>query len=146
MIKIIKGTYGHREGSRIIPKTPDDEPFKLAPEKEARLVKEGVAAYFQPSGATPAAQTTPAKSDDGQAEYNANMKLDELKQIAINLGADEAAVKKATSKAKVIELIEAAKAAAGQSVDDSQEDDDDGEDEDEAGTAPPNLTPADPEV
>lgn len=44
MIKIIKGVYGYVDENLIIqPKTPKDEPFSLDPEKEARLIEQGVA-------------------------------------------------------------------------------------------------------
>lgn len=46
MIKIVKGVYGFVDGNGIVrPKTEDDEPFELPPEKEARLVGLGVAVY-----------------------------------------------------------------------------------------------------
>ena len=45
MIKIIRGTYGYRNGNTIIPKTVKDEPFSCAKAEEKRLVKLGVAQY-----------------------------------------------------------------------------------------------------
>jgi len=52
MIKIIKGIYGHVDGGRIVPRTSKDPPFSLTPEKEAQLVRKGVAQYTDenPSG------------------------------------------------------------------------------------------------
>lgn len=47
MIKIIKGVYGFRKGSLVIPKTKNDEPFPLKPEDEQRLVDIGVAEYVK---------------------------------------------------------------------------------------------------
>lgn len=47
MIKIIKGVYGFRKGSSVIPKTKNDEPFPLNPEDEQRLVDIGVAEYVK---------------------------------------------------------------------------------------------------
>ena len=47
MIRIIKGTYGYMDEKTGIvrPKTEKDEPFKLTPEQEERLVGLGVAEY-----------------------------------------------------------------------------------------------------
>jgi len=47
MIRIIKGTYGHIDGGRIVPRTSKDPPFALSPEKEAKLVQKGVAEYVK---------------------------------------------------------------------------------------------------
>ena len=55
-------------------------------------------------------------------------------------GADEAEVKKAPSKAKVIELIEQAGAATGDVEDEYHGEDD----EDDGDAIPPNLTPTNP--
>jgi len=59
MIRIIKGTYGHIDGGRIVPKTSKDPPFALSPEKEAKLVGKGVAQYVESINEEPAA--TPKK-------------------------------------------------------------------------------------
>lgn len=45
MIRIISGTYGHREKGHVVPKTSKSEPFSLDKKEEERLVKAGVAAY-----------------------------------------------------------------------------------------------------
>ena len=63
MIKIVRGVYGYvTESGAVKPKTAADEPFELAPEKEARLVGLGVAEYV--GGASPA----PAESAEGVEE------------------------------------------------------------------------------
>lgn len=46
MIRIIRGVYGYVDSNGAVsPKTVKDEPFSLDEEKEARLVKQGVAEY-----------------------------------------------------------------------------------------------------
>ena len=47
MIVIIKGTYGHVDGGRLVPKTSKDPPFSIDPEKEAKLVEKGVARFVK---------------------------------------------------------------------------------------------------
>jgi hypothetical protein len=42
-VKIIKGTFGLREGFRIIPKTSADDPFEVTDAQAERLVRLGVA-------------------------------------------------------------------------------------------------------
>lgn len=111
MIKIIKGTYGRRDGKNIVP-VYAGETVELTPEQEARLVKLGVAEVVK---------TAPAGTDDNTPEqgggevdeqpealpeYNDKMKLVELKEIAEKYGVDASAM---TSKKEVIEAIEAAK-------------------------------------
>ena len=107
-------------------------------ELEARLVKEGVAKYIGELGET-AEQPAPAPGDDADEpastntaadeapEYNEDMKLDELKEVATRYGVDASAMRK---KADVIAAIEATKA----------EQPDDGADDEE----PPQIGAADP--
>lgn len=137
MIQIIAGTFGYYNGRKVVPITNQDGPKQFDPELEARLVKEGVAKYV---GAAPAQAEDPNTPDpaspgeapsppaDGLPEYNEDMKLDELKDIAAAYGVDASAMRK---KSDVIAAIEAAK--AGQT-------DDDGTDDEE----PPQFGAADP--
>lgn len=138
MIQIIKGTFGYYNGRKVIPITEADGPQKFDDELEARLVKEGVAKYIGELGET-AEQPAPAPGDDSDEpastntaadeapEYNEDMKLDELKEVATRYGVDASAMRK---KADVIAAIEAAKA----------EQPDDGADDEE----PPQIGAADP--
>lgn len=138
MIQIIKGTFGYYNGRKVIPITEADGPQKFDDELEARLVKEGVAKYIGEPGET-AEQPAPAPGDDADEpastntaadeapEYNEDMKLDELKEVAARYGVDASAMRK---KADVIAAIEAAKA----------EQPDDGADDEE----PPQIGAADP--
>ena len=101
-------------------------------------MKEGVAKYIGEQGET-AEQTAPTPGDDADEpastntaadeapEYNEDMKLDELKEVAARYGVDASAMRK---KADVIAAIEAAKA----------EQSDDGTDDEE----PPQIGAADP--
>lgn len=136
MIQIIKGTFGYYNGRKVIPITEADGPQKFDDELEARLVKEGVAKYIGELGKT-AEQPAPGDDADEPAstntaadeapEYNEDMKLDELKEVAARYGVDASAMRK---KADVIAAIEAAKA----------EQPDDGADDEE----PPQIGAADP--
>jgi len=148
MIKIVKGTYGQRIGERIIPKTEADGPFETTPEQEKRLVDLGVAVYVETQPAAvktpvepptaPTGTETGSEDVDQLPEYNADMKLDELKEIAKAYGVDASDARK---KADVIAMIEAAKA-------DDDQDDEDPDDEtpegDDDGEAPPSIGAADP--
>lgn len=136
MIQIIKGTFGYYNGRKVIPITEADGPQKFDDELEARLVKEGVAKYIGELGET-AEQPAPGDYADEPAstntaadeapEYNEDMKLDELKEVAARYGVDASAMRK---KADVIAAIEATKA----------EQPDDGADDEE----PPQIGAADP--
>lgn len=130
MVQIIKGTYGHYDGHKVIPINEKSGPQSFDPEVEARLVKKGVAVYV---GEAPAADD----AGDGMPAYNTDMKLDELKKIAEAYGVDAS---KAKSKKAVIDMIEAAKAAQDEDADDA---DDDGAVED--GDTPPAVGAAMPE-
>lgn len=137
MIQIIKGTFGYYNGRKVIPITEADGPQKFDDELEARLVKEGVAKYIGEQD-EPAEQPAPDHGDanepastntaaDEAPEYDEDMKLDELKEVAARYGVDASAMRK---KADVIAAIEAAKA----------EQSDDGTDDEE----PPQIGAADP--
>lgn len=141
MIEIIAGTFGYYNGRKVIPITKEDGPQQFDPELEARLVKQGVAKYVgeQPTAPTPAEkpeQEPEAAPETGDApvdpEYDEDMKLDELKEVAAAYGVDASAMRK---KADVIAAIEEAKAAADEAADDGQSDD---------GEEPPQIGAADP--
>lgn len=107
MVKIIKGTYGQRKGSRIVP-VKAGETVELTDEQEARLVKLGVAEYVN---ATPAPDPDQGSQDGdetpaGLPEYNDKMKLPELKEIAEKYGVDASAM---TTKKEIIAAIDAAR-------------------------------------
>ncbi|KUO72707.1 MAG: hypothetical protein APF81_08505 [Desulfosporosinus sp. BRH_c37] len=120
MIKIIQGTYGHRVGTRILPKTKADGSFETTAEKEQRLVERGVAVYVgiqqeppdmtkdqEPSKDPADIDTSSGSGDlDGLPEYNGDMKLDELKEIAKAYGVDASNARK---KVDIIEMIEVTK-------------------------------------
>jgi hypothetical protein len=136
MIQIIKGTFGYYNGRKVIPITEADGPQKFDDELEARLVKEGVAKYIGEPGETASTNTAADEADepastntaaDEAPEYNEDMKLDELKEVATRYGVDASAMRK---KADVIAAIEATKA----------EQPDDGADDEE----PPQIGAADP--
>lgn len=137
MIQIIAGTFGYYNGRKVVPITNADGPQKFDPELEARLVKQGVAKYVdeQPVAPAPAAkpeqepEAAPETDDAPTAppEYDEDMKLDELKEVATRYGVDASAMRK---KADVIAAIEATKA----------EQPDDGADDEE----PPQIGAADP--
>ena len=143
MIQIVQGTFGYWNGTSVVPKTSKDGPLELEPALEQRLVEKGVAVYVNAEPQAPAAppaptgredpassgQREPTGADDGLPAYSADMKLDELKEIAVAYGVDAS---KMRSKADVVAAIDAAKAA----LQEEAEDDD----------APPVVTPAAPVV
>ena len=140
MIQIIAGTFGYYNGRKVVPITNQDGPKQFDPELEARLVKEGVAKYVdeQPEAPAPAVKSeqeledTPETDDTAAApEYNEDMKLDELKEVAAAYGVDASAMRK---KADVIAAIEEAKAAANEADDDQTGDNEE----------PPQIGAADP--
>ena len=133
MIKIIKGSYGMRCGTFIQAIPAGSDPIELTEEKEERLVRLGVAEYITavteeetklPPDGSENNQETDGSEDDVQPtegseadtqdvivdecpEYNEDMKLDELKQIAAMYGVDASSMR---SKKEVIEAIDAARA------------------------------------
>lgn len=146
MIQIIAGTFGYYNGRKVVPITNADGPQKFDPELEARLVKQGVAKYVdeQPVAPAPAAkpeqepEAAPETDDAPTAppEYDEDMKLDELKEVAAAYGVDASAMRK---KADVIAAIE--KAKAGGKADDETGDNEEAPEDDEA---PPQIGAADP--
>ena len=112
MIKIIKGSYGMRVKKSIVPVTADSEPIELSPEKEERLVRLEVAVYVDKND-NASAQLHDGNDDaqddeivDEFPEYNEDMKLSELKEIAKVYGIDASSMR---SKKEVIEAIDAAR-------------------------------------
>ena len=140
MIQIIAGTFGYYNGRKVVPITNADGPQKFDPELEARLVKQGVAKYVdeQPVAPTPAVkpeqelEDTP-ETDDAPAapEYNEDMKLDELKEVAAAYCLGASATRK---QGAVLAPIEGAKPGANAADDDQAGDNEE----------PPQIGAADP--
>ncbi len=84
MIQIVAGTYGKAEGNRVVAVTAANGPFTLQPEQEARLVALGVAEYVDKPAQT--ACRAPAMPLNNIPKYNAEMKMDELRAIAKQMG------------------------------------------------------------
>ncbi len=88
MVKIIKGSYGHRKGKVIVP-VYAGETVELTPEQEVRLVKLGVAEVVNPNGKTsggkppkaPEGNSDNDEQSDALPEYDEKMKLVELKEM-----------------------------------------------------------------
>lgn len=141
MIQIIKGTFGYYNGRKVIPITEADGPQKFDDELEARLVKKRVAKYVDEQPVAPVPAEKSEQDPDGAPEtgetpaapeYDEDMKLDELKEVAAAYGVDASAMRK---KADVIAAIEEAKEAAGEAADDDQTGDNE---------EPPQIGAADP--
>nr|DAW23109.1 MAG TPA: endoplasmic reticulum chaperone [Caudoviricetes sp.] len=94
MIKMIKGTYGLKVNGVVEAMTKRSAPFSLSAEREAELVKAGVAAYVE---------------ETAEEKALGNMKMAELRKTAAAYGVDAS---KCRSKKEAIDLIEAAKAKA----------------------------------
>ena len=112
MIKIIKGSYGMRVKKSIVAVPAGSAPIELSKEKEERLVRLGVAVYVTDQDNV--AELPDVNADETQddeivdefPEYNEEMKLSELKEIAKKYGIDASSMR---SKKEVIEAIEAAR-------------------------------------
>lgn len=112
MIKIIKGSYGLRSGASIKAIPAGSEPIELSKEKEARLVRLGVAVYVTEQDdeiEQPVEGSDETQDDeivDEFPEYNEDMKLADLKKIAETYGVDASSMR---SKKEVIAAIDAAR-------------------------------------
>ena len=91
MIKMIKGTYGRKVNGTVEAMTPRSEPFSLSKDREAELIKAGVAVEVK---------------EPEPKDYNA-MKMAELRKEAATLKVDASAAK---NKKELIDLLEKAKA------------------------------------
>ena len=109
MIKIIKGSYGMRVKKSIVAVPAGSEPIELSKDKEERLVHLGVAVYVDEKSDVNVQinEGDTAQDDeivDELPEYNEDMKLSELKEIAKVYGIDASSMR---SKKEVIEAIDA---------------------------------------
>lgn len=106
MIKIIKGSYGMRRGASVQAIPAGSDPIELSKDKEERLVRLGVAVYVTDESITSPDETQDDEIVDEFPEYNEEMKLDDLKEIAKVYGIDASSMR---SKKDVIEAIDAAR-------------------------------------
>lgn len=129
MVQIITGTFGYYNGRKVIPITHQDGPQMFDPELEARLVRQGVAIYVgAPFALHEEPKQSPKQDDCEDTLYNAEMRLDRLKEIAACYGVDASSMRR---KADVIKAIDEAR-NAHRGEDDSDEEE------------PPRLDAADP--
>lgn len=112
MIKIIKGSYGMRCGASVQAVPAGSDPIELSKAQEERLVRLGVAVYVteeddvvEQSGEG-SDETQDDEIVDEFPEYNEDMKLSELKEVAKAYGIDASSMR---SKKEVIEAIDAAR-------------------------------------
>ena len=152
MIKIICGTYGRyveqkvkdKDGNetvktRVVPMAPGSEPFSLDPEREAELVKLGIAEYVVDEDNTeePEEPELPEGVEEIPA-YSVDMKATELREIGKMCGLT---FKVGMSKAEMVAALDAhieANMVAGVEIgedgsveiidEDEDEDGEDGED------------------
>lgn len=115
MIRIIAGVYGYRENGIITPKDKDSRPFSLNPEREAELVRLGIAEYIDAVMMGDKKEITQPDEEHGQGneadhdcyyesvEYNSEMKLAQLKKMANEHGIN---TNKMKSKAEVINALD----------------------------------------
>lgn len=106
MIKIIQGTYGYIDENGIVkPKTAKDAPFELADKsREAELVALGVAEYADGTDLI-IDEETGGVVVDGVPEYSADLKAQELRDIAKEYMGLTFAV--GTTKAEMVEQMDA---------------------------------------
>lgn len=103
MIKIINGEFGYNDGASITVKTPKDDPFCVSEELERRLVAEGIAAFVSEQ---PAKKVEDETNNIDGPYYNNKTNYEELKAIAIRLGATDEDLKGKKSKADIRALID----------------------------------------
>lgn len=103
MIRIIRGVYGHYVNGTVQAKGVDSPPFAITPEKEERLVAQGVAVYVD--DVPTAREELPELLPDVTAisEYSIDMKPDELRAIAKQMGLT---FKFGTSKADMVTAMD----------------------------------------
>lgn len=110
MIKIIKGSYGMRVG-KIVKAISAGTTIEIGEEKEARLVRIGVAEYVTDDEQVADLNEAPdldadVEVSDELPEYSESMKLSDLRKVAEAYGVDASAMR---TKKEVIEAIEEAK-------------------------------------
>ena len=140
-IKIINGTYGLRTDNGLTVECKDarSAPFLVDDGEAERLAARGVAVVIEASTETFCSTREQEAPKKAKIEYSDEMKLDQLKELAAEIGISETDLKKMRSKKAVIAALDA---ALGEESD--------AEDYDEGETAPydgdplPELGAADP--
>jgi hypothetical protein len=143
LIKIVSGTYGHREGARIIAKNPKSAPFKVEADEAKRLIKLGVAQIVGAKSASKLEAPAPSK-DAGEALGSGDTSpYGELTNRELKALLDErgATYEKQANKATLIELL-----AATDVADEDGQDDDNSDDDGQDDTEPPVITPTTPVI
>lgn len=121
MIRIIKGVYGYlNENGVVKPKTPEDKPFELTKEQEARLVGLGVAEYVEAEAYPIGFDEQPPEDieEDETRKPLDEMSVKELRELGKEYGLT---FKVGMSKAEMAAAIESAEQADEAEEDDGEE-------------------------
>lgn len=121
MIRIIKGVYGYlNENGVVKPKTPEDKPFELTKEQEARLVGLGVAEYVETEAYPIGFDEQPPEDieEDEARKPLDEMSAKELRELGKEYGLS---FKVGMSKAEMVAAIESAEQADEAEEDDGEE-------------------------
>ena len=137
IIKIVAGTYGHREGGRIVPKTAASGEFEVSDRQAKRLIALKIAEAVTPEVINPVVPPAGAGNTGGSGEEEGyqQMTVKQLKQLCEERGLE---LDKRAKKTDIIALLVAA--------DEEESGDEDGEGAAgaEGDGEPPALDPADP--
>lgn len=123
-IKILKGTFGYWDGTRVVPKTAKDEPFLVETGRAKELVERGVAEFVNVTAEVDGEQY---EVDGEQSEVETDddadleeMTINELKEYAEPYGVKW---KVGMKKEELIEAIKAAQAEV-EAADDADDEED----------------------
>lgn len=108
MIRIINNTtFGYWNGRNVEPRTKNDPPFSVSPEREAELVTLGIAEYVTESDEKSEQESPGEETEQPEItlEYLKSLKMDELREVAAQFGVD---YKVGTKKADFAESVWAA--------------------------------------
>lgn len=111
LIQIIRGTFGHRVGERVVAVTAAHAPIEVADAVAQRLISCGVAKAVE---APKAEEKTETQVDDGVEavtfpEFDEGMTRAKLEEIALSVGIEQAELDKCRNKGQVLDLLEAAR-------------------------------------
>lgn len=135
-IKMISGTFGYWDGSKVVPKTPKDDPFLIDAGRASELVELGIAKFADEELKTEEEKVADEAADlQLEAELEAEniaedigvdlevLKVEELEKIAESYGVERKA------GMKKVDFIDAIKAAMNGDHMNGTEDPDNEEDE-----------------
>lgn len=109
LIQITAGTFGHRQGSRVVAVKAGDPPIEVDNKVAENLIRNKVAIAVEVQAEQTKEVEAETEEENDFPQYDKSMTRAQLEKIAISVGIEKSELKKCAVKDDVIELLDSVK-------------------------------------